>query len=209
MIRHKRKRLVTMPGQEPLIYRGQHVGHAEVHVAKWQFPNGDVRWAVVAPYDAWFTDTVKAEIPGKARAWIPAAKAWFFDDAYEGVVRKALCKVYGPAAPCAQCWSGERCAAMDAVEAHAAKYNLGAQVRPETEAATPEPEPASEQKPAQPEHPVAAAAKLLEVEWWSPADEIKAAARRRAADAHPDHPGGSHEAMVAVLAARNLLLGGR
>jgi hypothetical protein len=142
---------------------------------------------------------------------------WFVDEEHIDAVRKASFKVYGASAPCLSCWEGTPCPEMEKIAAEASKDNLGRLLQPSPRRPPPPPgEPKKDPKvepppppPPQKEHVVARAAKLLGIEWWTSPDEIRAAARRKAKEVHPDKPGGSHEQMIAVLAARDLLLGGR
>ena len=169
-----------------------------IHVAKWIFsdgPRGPLRFAARTPYNPAFVAALKREVPSAKRAWLVEPKIWLVTPDLEQYLRDLLLVCYRDEAVCA-CWDGETCDVWRTIHFESIGTGIGgieARRRP----------PPLPPLPALPADQ--AARVLLGLGAMATAEEIKSAARRLARAAHPDQ-GGDHERMVAVLAARDLLL---
>lgn len=183
-----------------------------VHLILWQFRNGDRMWATSAPYDRTFVARLKAEIPGKERAWIAALKLWCVHEKHHQRLRDLISEIYP--APC-PCWydAEARCSEWERLRELAARAGgrWGAPVPwtvPAPRRPVRAPRPARPRSPVQEPHNAEDARRVLGLPSGASKTAVRAAWRRLAARAHPD-AGGDHERMVAVNVAREILLGTR
>ena len=183
------------------------------HLTRWRRPDGSI---CLAAYTAQHShpsmrQTFEFELNRKGIKWKweAATHVWLVDLNRAAALRDILTVCFVPyEAQCGPCWAGGTCATWTKINKIASEqpFKFGC-----VEAFWKEPAPPPPPPRPKPPRPRAAALPqdpftLLGVMPGASAEEIKKAARKQAFDAHPDR-GGSAEKMMAILAARDELLG--
>jgi hypothetical protein len=155
-------------------------------------------WALATPYDPKIVEEIK-RLPSRQRAWLPAASTWMIDERCQIGVRGMLSRFYWLETLCEICWTGMLCPRLVELARLVEAVSLTAV---DWTPATPKTPPVK--MPAYPRDRQSAA-EQLGVPANADAATVRAAARRAAFEWHPDR-GGSAAAVVAIMAARDMLV---
>ncbi len=179
-----------------------------LHVTRWKFPRKDGTFSLWIGFKAdrfrpSFVAGLKAHIPTKYRKWIASLEMWLVDEKYERMLKDFwLLTTDGDRCGC---WKTGTCSVWEQQHVDSVGMAYGCMESRWKPAPPPPPRPPPP-RPQLQKLTFKSACALLGVSVYAKADEIKRASHRLALQHHPDR-GGSHEKMVQINLATELLLG--